>query len=135
LVESQLNLALNYFEEVHSNITLRAQHIHTDPLMGAMRRNCYMLEGTILFDLGRYKDAIEAYSNVSSLYPDEPFVLETFVQIANCWRRLGRDDTARLTIKQAQLALERLPTESDFATATSFSRDEWKMLLTDMSNW
>jgi hypothetical protein len=94
-----------------------------------------MLEGTVLFDLGLYKEAIEAFSNVSSLYSDEPFVLETFVQIANCWRRLGRDDTARLTVKQAQIALDRLPADADFTTATSFNRDEWRMLLADMSQW
>jgi hypothetical protein len=94
-----------------------------------------MLEGAVLFDLGKYKEAIEAYSDVSSHYPNEPFVLETFVQIANCWRRLGQDDTARLTVKQAQLALDRLPAESDFSTATSFSREEWRMLLADMSRW
>ena len=79
--------------------------------MGTMLRNCYMLEGTVLFDLGRYKEAIEAYSNVSSLYPDEPFVLETFVQIANCWRRLDRHDNARGAVQQAQIALDRLPAE------------------------
>ena len=61
--------------------------------MGTMLRNCYMLEGTVLFDLGRYKEAIEAFSNVASLYPDDPFVLETFVQIANCWRRLNEPTT------------------------------------------
>jgi hypothetical protein len=101
-----------------------------------------MLEGTVLFDLGsmtgeqeRYKGAIEAFSHLASRYPDEPFVLETFVQIANCWRRLGRDDTARLAVKQAQIALERLPAESDFATATSFTREEWRMLLADMGRW
>ena len=82
--------------------------------MGAMLRNCYMLEGAVLFDLGRYKDAIEAYSNVSSLYPNDPFVLETFVQIANCWRRLDRPDNARGAVQQAQIALERLPAECRF---------------------
>jgi hypothetical protein len=111
-------------------------------MMGSMLRNCYMLEGTVLFDLAtqtgsaeRYKDAIVAFSNVSSLYPDEPFVLETFVQISNCWRRLGVSEKARGSIQQAQLALDRLPATADFASSTAFSRDEWRMLLADMSRW
>ncbi len=95
----------NHFEEVQRTITLKTHDIHSDPLLGTMLRNCYMLEGAVLFDLRKYKEAIEAYSNVSSLYPDEPFVLETFVQIANCWRRLDKHENARGAVKQAQIAL------------------------------
>jgi tetratricopeptide (TPR) repeat protein len=131
----RLNTALSHFEEVQRTITLRTHDIHNDPLMGAMLRNCYMLEGSVLFDLSRYKEAIEALSNVASLYPDEPFVLETFVQIASCWRRLNQNDKARGSIQQAQIALDRLPPDADFAEATSLNRDEWRTLLADMSNW
>ncbi len=131
----RLNTALNHFENVQRTITLKTHDIHGDPLMGAMLRNCYMLEGAVLFDLGRYKEAIEAYSNVSSLYPDEPFVLETFVQIANCWRRLNKHDNARGAVQQAQIALERLPKNSDFASTTVLNRDEWRILLANMSKW
>jgi tetratricopeptide (TPR) repeat protein len=135
VADARLTTALQHFEEVQRSITLRTHDVHSDPLMGTTLRNCYMLEGTVLFELGRYKEAIEAYSNVSSLYPDEPFVLETFVQIANCWRRLEQTDKARGAIQQAQIALERLPAKADFKTDTAFTRDEWKMLLADMSKW
>jgi tetratricopeptide (TPR) repeat protein len=134
-IAQHLATSLNHFEDVQRNITLKTHDIHSDPLMGTMLRNCYMLEGTVLYDLGRYKDAIEAYSNVSSLYPDEPFVLETFVQIANCWRRLDRTDNARGAVRQAQIVLERLPATSDFASTTVLSREEWQMLLANMSKW
>src|SRR5690606_37534215 len=104
LAQQRLTAALRSFTEIQRHITLRAQDIHQDPLIGAMLRNCYMFEATVLFDLNRYEDAIKAYSNVSALYPNEPFVLETFVQIANCWRRLTRDDKARGAIEQARIA-------------------------------
>jgi tetratricopeptide (TPR) repeat protein len=131
----RLNTAFGHFEEVQRAITLKTHDIHGDPLMGTMLRNCYMFEGSVLFDLGKYKEAIEAYSNVSSLYPDEPFVLETFVQIANCWRRLDKHENARGAVKQAQIALDRFPSNSDFASTTVLNRDEWKMLLGNMSKW
>jgi tetratricopeptide (TPR) repeat protein len=142
--KDQLLTALNHFEEVQRAITIKTHDIRRDPLLGTMLRNCYMLQGTVLFDLGscdpdaserRYREAIEAFSNVASLYPDNPFVLETFVQIANCWRRLGRNDNARGAIQQAQIALDRLPADADFASTTARSRDEWRMLLADMSKW
>ena len=135
VASDRLNAALKQFEEVQVSITLKTHDLHSDPLLGSMLRNCYMLEGTVLFDLKRYKEAIEAYSNVASLYPDNPFVLETFVQIANCWRRLGQEVKARGAIQQAQIALEGLPPNSDFASTTALNREEWKTLLTDMSKW
>jgi tetratricopeptide (TPR) repeat protein len=138
LAKERLNAALKQFEEVQVSITLKTHDLHSDPLLGTMLRNCYMLEGTVLFDLGRYKDAIEAFSNVASLYPENPFVLETFVQIANCWRRLGQDGKARGAIQQAQIVLQGLqglPSNVDFASSTALNREEWGMLLADMSKW
>jgi tetratricopeptide (TPR) repeat protein len=131
----RLTTALGHFEEVQRTITLKTHDIHSDALMGTMLRNCYMLEGAVYFDLKKYKEAIEAYSNVSSLYPDEPFVLETFVQIANCWRRLDKHENARGAVHQAQIALDRLPATSDFTSTTNLNRDEWRMLLASMSKW
>lgn len=145
----RLNSASHQFEAVQRMITLKTHDIHGEPTLGAMLRNCYMQEGSVFFDLAtlaaeaghkqesvdRYREAIEAYSNVSSLYPNEPFVLETFVQIANCWRRLERPDNARGAVHQAQLALERLPADSDFASTTVLSREEWRLLLANMSKW
>jgi tetratricopeptide (TPR) repeat protein len=131
----RLNTALRHFEEVQVSITFKTHDIHSDALLGTMLRNCYMLEGTVLFDLKKYKEAIEAFSNVASLYPDDPFVLETFVQISNCWRRLDRDDNARGAIRQAQIALDGLPANADFSSTTALNRDEWRLLLADLGKW
>jgi tetratricopeptide (TPR) repeat protein len=135
LATDRLTTALKHFEEVKVSITFKTHDIRSDPLLGTMLRNCYMLEGTVLYDLEKYKEAIEAFSNVASLYPEDPFVLETFVQIANCWRRRGRDDNARGAVQQAQLALERLPASADFTSTTALNREEWRLLLADMSKW
>jgi tetratricopeptide (TPR) repeat protein len=135
VANERLTAALKHFEVVQVSITLKTHDLHSDPLLGTMLRNCYMLEGTVLFDLGRFKEAIEAFSNVASLYPDNPFVLETFVQIANCWRRLGQDAKARGAVQQAQIVLQGLPPEADFASTTALNREEWGILLADMSKW
>lgn len=135
LIHERLTKALQNFKDVQRAITLRVHDVQDDPLYGAMLRNCYMLEGTVLFDLEHYEEAIKSYSNVSSLYPNEPFVVETFVQIAHCWQRLDRAEKAHGAIQQAQLTLDRLPKDVDFAATTAFSRTEWQSLLTDMSQW
>lgn len=135
LVRERLSEALEQFKLVQSSITLKIEDVQDDGPYAAMRRNCYMLEGACLFDLGRYQEAIEAYQNVSSLYPNEPFVLETFVQIANCWQRLDRPGNAHGAIQQAQITLEQLAGAADFASTTALSREEWKVLLENMSQW
>ena len=135
LVDERLTQALTNFKDVQSRITLQVHNVQDDPNYGAMRRNCYMLEGSVLFDLGRYQQAIEAYQNVSSLYPNEPFVLETFLQIAHCWQRMSRPENARGAVEQARLTLDQLSSEADFLATTAFTRDEWHLLLNDMSKW
>jgi TolA-binding protein len=135
VASERLVTALKHFEEVQVTITFKAPDARHDPLMGTMLRNCYMLEGTVLYDLQRYQEAIESFSNVASLYPNDPFVLETFVQIANCWRRLDRNDNARGAVRQAQIALDSLPAEADFKSTTALNREEWRLLLADLSKW
>jgi TolA-binding protein len=135
ITTERLERALENLAAVQRRITLGAQDIHRDPIRGAMLRNCYMLAGAVLFDLERYNEAINAYSNVSSLYPNDPFVLQTFVQIANCWQRLDQADKARGAIQQAQIAFERLPADADFSSITPLNREEWRLLLNDMARW
>ena len=49
--------------------------------------------------------------------------------------RLDRPDKARGAIQQAQIALDQLPNDADYATTTTFNREEWRLLLGDMSRW
>ena len=138
-LQDHLNEALRYYEKVRVAINRSEQ---STPLSQAMLRNCYMFKGAVLFRLGeverspqRYKDAIDEYSNVSTLYQNEPFVLETFVQIASCQRRLQQPDKARLNIDQALQLLNQLPEDADYLAATNFDRNQWERMLTEMLVW
>ena len=138
-VQSGLYEALRYYEQVRIDI---ANSESVTPLDRAMLRNCYMFKGSTLFDLGRverspqrFKAAIDEYSNVSTLYQNEPFVLETFVQIANCQRRLQEPIKARLNIDQALQLLKQLPEDADFLASTNFTRSQWELMLTEMREW
>ena len=104
-------------------------------LIKALSRNCYMMQGSVLFQLKRFEEARIAYGNISTLFQDEPFVLESFVHIANCWRRLNQPIKARGTIAQAKLVLGRLPEDTNFKLATNFTREKWASLLDEMEKW
>ncbi|QDU26980.1 Tetratricopeptide repeat protein [Anatilimnocola aggregata] len=92
-------------------------------------RNCYFNRADALFDLGRYEEAIQAYSAATNRYQHEPESLEAYVQIATCYRRLQRYAEARGTLEQARVVLERIRKDADFAKTTRFDRQQWIQLL------
>ncbi len=132
--DKNLNLALDNYLQVQRMLTLQG-HVDSNELSRTLLRNCYMMQGSVLFDLKLYEEARKAYANISTLYQNEPFVMESFVHIANCYRRLNKPVKAKGTIEQAKLVLNRFPPETDFEIATNFSRKSWELLLNEMSGW
>lgn len=127
-----LEKSLGHYEIVQREITLAGA---SDELDRITLRNCFMLGGTVLFDLGRYKDAIKLYQGISTLYQNEPFMLESLVQISHCWRRLKDSVRSAGAIQQAKGLLDRLPSDTDFATSTNLSRTEWGQLLDELAQF
>jgi tetratricopeptide (TPR) repeat protein len=134
LRDQNLEAALKTYSDVQRRITLEGRNVESE-LTKTLLRNCYMMQGSVLFQLRRYEEARKAYANVSTLYQHDPFVLESFVHIANCWHRLNQTLNARQTIAQAKLVLERLPADANFQQATNFSRQQWGLLLDEMAKW
>ncbi len=129
-----LTKAHESYQAVQRKITLRGRS-GGDELDLALLRNCYLMQGAVLFELRRFEDALQAYGNVIASYQDDPIALESFVQVASCWRRLNQPVKSRVTLDQAQMVLKELPPETDFLTTTNFSRQQWESLLTQMSRW
>lgn len=126
LADEHLEAAFKMFDRVRRKLTLAES---VDELDRATLRNCYVIGGDVLFELGRYQDAIQSFASVSTLHQNEPLMLQAFVQIYHCWRRLGDQPKARGVIQQARLLLERLPPDAEFVKSTSRSRREWARLL------
>ncbi|MGI8980754.1 MAG: tetratricopeptide repeat protein [Pirellulaceae bacterium] len=99
----------------------------------AILRNSYFARADVLFDQGKLDEALAAYSAATSRYQHEPEALEAYVQIAACFRRLGRMDEARGTLEQARVVLARMKPTANFTQTTPYTRDEWTRLLTWLS--
>lgn len=97
----------------------------------ALLRNCFFGEADVLFELGQYEEAINAYRNVGNRFMNEPEALEALVQIAECFRELGQPDQAKRTLAQAEQLLSRIPPEADprFTIVTRADRAKWQQLL------
>ncbi|OHB77397.1 MAG: hypothetical protein A2W31_05950 [Planctomycetes bacterium RBG_16_64_10] len=129
-----LEQALQYYQQVQTMLLGREEQSELTALDSAMLRNCLLARGSILFDLARYDEAIEVYSNAATRYQNEPVVLETFVQIAYCYRRQSKLVEARGAVEQAKVVLQQLPPDEDFKVTTNYSRDEWVTLLNRLSS-
>ena len=122
------------YQGVQRTLTLGGGDVD-DPLQQTLLRNCYMLQGSVLFELRRFDEALKAYGNVITSYQNDPIAMDSFVQAAACWRRLDQPVKARVTLDQAKLVLKEMPPETDFRTATNFTRQQWEYLLNQMSVW
>ena len=89
--------------------------------------------GSVQFDLEYYDQAINTYQNASTRYQNEPIVLESFVQLANCYRRQNKPVEARGALERAKVVLKRLPKNVSFESTTNYSREEWVALLDRLS--
>jgi tetratricopeptide (TPR) repeat protein len=126
-----LEAALAMFQSVQREITMADT---ADPLDRSTLRNCYMLGGNVLFELERYEDARQSFASVSTLYQNEPYMLEALVHIYYCWRRQDDRPKAMGVVQQAQQLLKRLPEDADFATSTNMNRAQWASLLTTLEH-
>ena len=51
------------------------------------------------------------------------------MQIASCYRRLGRLSEARGTLEQARVVLQRIRPDADFLRTTRLARQDWVQVL------
>jgi tetratricopeptide (TPR) repeat protein len=124
-----LQAAVVEYEQVQDILTRRRERSQLTPLEQAILRNCYFARGAAFYELGRFEDAIAAYAATTNRYHDEPEVLVAFLQLAQCYRQVGKPDEARGVIEQAKAVLQRMPEDTNFEGTTIHSRQEWARTL------
>lgn len=129
--KSLLESALSGYRKLRDSLNRSQEQTVLSASHARLLRNCYFAEADTLFDLQRFDEAIVAYRNVGNRFLNQPESLEALVQISQCYRQLGQVDQAKRMLQQAEQVLSRIPTEYDsqFATLTRTSRDQWPNLL------
>lgn len=101
-----------------------------DAIQERLLRNCYFVRGQLYYRLGQFESAIQMYRTVSNMVIQEPEVLEAYVQIASCYRRMDRNEEATRVVNQAKILLrDRIPPTADFEATTRFPRERWIQML------
>jgi TolA-binding protein len=124
-----LTAAVAEYEHVQETLTSRRERAQLSALEQAILRNCYFARGAAFYELGRFDDAIAAYSAATNRYHNDPEVLDAFVQLFQCYREIGKPEEARGVVEQAKAVLARLPEDADFSKPTNHSREEWARVL------
>ena len=135
LLTDNLEGALEAYVQVQKAMVNLRGLDNLDPLNNEILLNCYMMQGAVLYELRRFEEARQVYGNVVTLYENQPIVLESLVQSANCWRQLDQPEKARVTLQRAQLALKRLPAKANYLSSTNFDRSQWESIIDQMSKW
>ena len=130
-IEEDLGQSLKYQKLVQKSLSDRQDRQLLTKRENLLMRNCYFAQGSALFDLARYKEAVTAYSTVTNRFLDDPVVLEAFVQIARCYRQKNELKKSRGTLQLALEMLKRIPANAPFGQTTPYTREEWK----DRLNW
>jgi tetratricopeptide (TPR) repeat protein len=128
-IQRLLQQALTQYDLVLEGLAQRQQSISLTAEEQVLFRNSLFARGTALVEMARYPEAIKNFSTATNRYLQSPEVLEAYVQIANCYRRMNKPLDALGTIEQAKVILNRLAEDAPFAETTNRTRQEWAQYL------
>ena len=133
-MQDELAAALKEYTLLIEHLGDETDGAGADNVDQAILRNSYFGRADVLFDQGKFEDALAAYSAATNRYQHEPVALEAYVQIAACYRRMGRPTEARGTLEQARVVFSRMNADANFTKTTPYTREEWNRLLTRLSS-
>jgi len=74
-------------------------------------------------------DSLELYDRAAWLYQDDPAALSAYIQMINCYIRLGKIEKARMTLQRARWALKGISDEAFAGYAPEEDRAYWTAYL------
>jgi tetratricopeptide (TPR) repeat protein len=130
-----LEQAAKYYTDLRALLNRRQEMHELTDVDLAYLRNCYFFIGSLLADMERYDEAIKAFTDAEARVQSDPLVLQIYVEVANCYRRMGRRVEARGALEQAKVVLNRLPPDAPFVESTNYTSAQWQKLLDQYSKW
>ncbi len=117
------------FRTLQSQLRAIDETRRLDRLGQRMLRDCHFEIAHTYYSLDDYENAIIAYSSAANRYAQDPQVLTSYVQMANCFDHLDKPTEARSMLEKAKIILRQMPDEIFRPELTSMSRTEWEQWL------
>lgn len=92
-------------------------------------RSGYLDRGDVLFDLGKYQEAIVAYREAAWRYENTPTSLAAMLQVVNCHQRLGEIQQARAALARLDWLLKKTPESAFDPNRGMSSKEYWENLI------
>lgn len=128
-IQRQLNEAQDQLEIVIETLQSKETAGLLDLLGQRMLRDSYFERAHNLYAMNKFEKAIEAYTSAANRYVEDPNVVLAYIQMANCYDRLGKPIDARGVAIQAMLIHKNLSEKSFTQDKTLMNRDEWRTWL------
>ncbi|HET6325130.1 MAG TPA: tetratricopeptide repeat protein [Planctomycetaceae bacterium] len=128
-IQRQLNEAQDQLEIVIESLQSKETAGLLDLLGQRMLRDAYFERAHNLYAMNKFEKAIEAYTSAANRYVEDPNVVLAYIQMANCYDRLGKPIDARGVAIQAMLIHKNLSEKSFTQDKTLMNRDEWRTWL------
>jgi tetratricopeptide (TPR) repeat protein len=128
-IQRQLNEAQDQLEGLIETLQSKETAGLLDLLGQRMLRDAYFERAHNLYAMERFEKAIEAYTTAANRYVEDPNVFLAYIQMANCYDRLGKPIDARGVAIQAMLIHKNLPEKAFTQDKTLMNRDEWRTWL------
>ena len=126
--------ALDQYRQARDALSQREKTTELSRAEKSLLRNCHFSIGNALFDLGRDEEAIQAYTQATARYPNEPETIEAYVQIARAYHRLDKPEQARRTVEQAKVVLDRIGSQAEYDRTTIHGADAWRSVLDSLAS-
>ena len=93
----------------------------------------YLYRADCLFDLGRYEQAMEAYTEAAWRYDNMPASVSASMQIVQCQLRLGQKNEAKAALARLKWTLAKIPAAA-FDTERGMSpKKYWEDMIERMT--
>lgn len=120
-----LRQAIQEFRTLQSNLLEIGENDRLGELGQQLLLDCYFEIAHTYFALEQYEEAIVSYSSAANRYPKNAQVLVAYVQMTNCYDKLGKPAEARSMLEQAKVILKQMPDEVFDPKATNMTREQW----------
>ena len=125
-VQALLKQAADEFRRLRSNLLVLDETDFLDPLGQRILRDCYFEVAQTYYMLGDFSNSIVLYSIATNRYPRDSQILLAYMQMADCYDRLGKPAEAQSMLKQAKGLLRQMSDGFFEPTSTNMDRDEWE---------
>jgi len=121
-----LRQAIQEFRVLQSDLLEVGERGRLDKLGQQLLLDCYFEIAHTHFALEQFEQAIVSYSGASNRYPQNAQVLVAYVQMTNCYDKLGKPAEARSMLEQAKVILKQMPDKVFDPKVSNMTREQWE---------